>query len=142
MIDALPFLHLTAKDTNTQIEQITEYLFHLKEALELILMNISTDNLSAELRDKLNKYSKEIEGLIERDVELAQQMVENAITVEDVLESEEYKESLKEFLKSDEYKEAVNESEAKFKPKMMDAIIEEMKANLESGELEYKEEVE
>lgn len=54
MFDMLPFPNISGKTVEEQASQINNYLIQLKESLEFVLTNISTDNLSQELIDKLN----------------------------------------------------------------------------------------
>lgn len=139
MIDALPFPHITAKDTQEQIKQINDYLVYFKESLEFILMNISTDNLSSDLVDKLNRFDSEIETLKMVEDNVIQQVSNKTITALEVIESEEYKASIKEL--EDKLKEDIKVVDDKVltTSELMDEIIETMQANLETGELEYKE---
>lgn len=139
MIDALPFPHITAKDTQEQIKQINDYLVYFKESLEFILMNISADNLSSDLVDKLNRFDSEIETLKMIEDNVIQQVSNKTITALEVIESEEYKASIKEL--EDKLKEDIKVVDDKVltTSELMDEIIETMQANLETGELEYKE---
>lgn len=149
MIDVLPFPHITAKDTQEQIKQINEYLVYFKESLEFILMNISEDNLSSELLIKLNRFNDEIETLKAVEENVIQQVSNKTITATEVIESEEYKASIKEL--EEKWKEDIQEVDDRLKEEIqevddrvlssseiMDDIIDEMQANLETGELEYK----
>lgn len=139
MIDALPFPHITAKDTQEQIKQINDYLVYFKESLEFILMNISADNLSSDLVDKLNRFDSEIETLKMVEDNVIQQVSNKTITALEVIESEEYKASLKEL--EDKLKKDIKVVDDKVltSSELMDEIIETIQANLETGELEYKE---
>ena len=139
MIDALPFPHITAKDTPEQIKQINDYLVYFKESLEFILMNISADNLSSDLVDKLNRFDSEIETLKIVEENVIQQVSNKTITALEVIESEEYKASIKEL--EDKLTKEIQDVDGKVltSSELMDEIIETMQANLETGELEYKE---
>lgn len=139
MIDALPFPHITAKDTQEQIKQINDYLVYFKESLEFILMNISADNLSSDLVDKLNRFDSEIETLKIVEENVIQQVSNKTITALEVIESEEYKASIKEL--EDRLTKEIQDVDGKVltSSELMDEIIETMQANLETGELEYKE---
>lgn len=87
MYDMLPFPNITATTVEEQAAQINNYLIQFKETLEFILMNISTDNLSKSLVDKLNRLGAEIEKTSEESTEQLQQVSNNAITVSDVINS-------------------------------------------------------
>lgn len=93
MYDMLPFPNITATDPREQASQINNYLIQFKETLEFILTNISVDNLSAELIDKLNSLGAEVEKTqVDREEEL-QQVSNRMITVSDVVNSEAFKAS-------------------------------------------------
>ena len=138
MYDMLPFPQITATDTKDQIKQINDYLMHFKESLEFILMNISADNLSSSLLDKLNKFEKEIEALNTVEENVIQQVSNKTITALDVIGSEAYKASIKQI--EDKFAEELKKLEKKITPAVvMDTVIDGLKVNLETGELEYKE---
>jgi len=54
-LDLLPFLRLTGTTTEEKINEIVRYLNQLKEAIEISLLNISTENLSPELVKQLRE---------------------------------------------------------------------------------------
>ena len=62
MIDLLPFPRISSSSTEKQIEDIYEYLIQLKEELEFILGNISSENLSSELLKIIGGTSKQSSG--------------------------------------------------------------------------------
>lgn len=73
MVDMLPFPRTSGNTPEKQIEEIISYLVQFKETLEFALMNISEENLSPELRKKLNDLGAEITKSNEdREAELAQ----------------------------------------------------------------------
>ena len=123
MFNELPFPHITATDVKDQIKQINDYLVCLKESLEFLLMNISADNLSPELINRLNALGVDIKNADKE--EETQQMTNRILSVTDVLTSEEYKKERK-----------------KIKAEVIQESTEVLQANLETGALEYKEEVE
>ena len=87
MYDMLPFPNITAATPEEQVAQINNYLIQFKETLEFILTNISTDNLSQDLVNKLNTLGADIEKSIEdRDYQL-QQVSNKSLTVSDVINS-------------------------------------------------------
>lgn len=67
MFDMLPFLILNSKTPEGQIAEIVTYINNLKEALEFTLSNISTENLSPEVREKLDMISK-YHGISEEEI--------------------------------------------------------------------------
>ena len=90
MYDMLPFPNITATTIEEQSAQINNYLIQFKETLEFILSNISTDNLSPALVDKLNSLGAEIEKTTEETTEQIQQVSNKAITVSDVVNSQAF----------------------------------------------------
>lgn len=87
MYDMLPFPNITAKTVEEQAAQINNYLIQFKETLEFILTNISADNLSPDLVEKLNNLGVEIEKSSEETTDQIQQVSSKAITVSDVINS-------------------------------------------------------
>ena len=90
MYDMLPFPKITATTIEEQTAQINNYLIQFKETLEFILSNISTDNLSPALVEKLNSLGAEIEKTTEETTEQIQQVSNKAITVSDVVNSQAF----------------------------------------------------
>jgi hypothetical protein len=88
MQDRLPFPHITARTPEEQLMQVKDYLFQFKEELEFILSNISADNLSNELVDKLNSLGAEVKKEAEDRDEQFQQSV---LSVSDVFNSPTFK---------------------------------------------------
>ena len=87
MYDILPFPNVNAATPEEQVAQINDFLIQFKETLEFILTNISVENLSQDLVDKLNKLGAEIEQSAEESNDQIQQVSHNAITVSDVINS-------------------------------------------------------
>lgn len=87
MYDMLPFPNITAKEPTEQMVQINNYLIQFKEALEFILTNISYDNFSQDLINKLNILGADIEKSSEDIDEQIQQLSNKNITVSDVINS-------------------------------------------------------
>ena len=79
--------HITATRPEEQVAQVKDYLFQLKEELEFILTNISVDNLSQDLVEKLNSLGADIEKNNEEKEEQLQKINNNSVTVYDVLNS-------------------------------------------------------
>ena len=90
MYDMLPFPNITGTTVEEQTKQINNYLIQFKETLEFILTNISTENLSLELVEKLNSLGAEIEKTTEESTEQLQQISNKAITVSDVINSQAF----------------------------------------------------
>lgn len=91
MYDILPFPNITADNKSDLVFQINNYLIQLKETLEFELTNISAENLSSDLIDKMNSLGAEIEKVEETKEELAQNVSNKIISVSDVMNSESFK---------------------------------------------------
>ena len=113
MIDSLPMPHITATRPDEQLSQVKDYLFQLKEELEFVLTNISVDNLSQDLVDKLNSLGADIEKNNEDKEEQLQQINNKSITVSDVINSSAFHSAIESKLPS-------------------------FSVNFETGQLEYK----
>lgn len=83
----LPFPNINAATPEEQVAQINDFLIQFKETLEFILTNISTDNLSQDLVDKLNRFGVEIEKSVEDRDDQIQQVSNQTITISDVINS-------------------------------------------------------
>ena len=95
MYDILPFPpNITATDAKEQVSQLYNYLNQFKEALEFILTNISVDNLSPELVNKLNALGADIEKSNANREEEVQQVSGRIISVSDVINSEAFSKEL------------------------------------------------
>ena len=91
MHDMLPFPNITATDSKEQANQINNYLIQFKETLEFILMNISVDNLSQDLINKLNDLGAEVKKSQTALEEEVQQVSKKGVTASDVVNSAVYK---------------------------------------------------
>ena len=121
MYDMLPFPHITATNAEEQVAQINNYLIQFKETLEFILMNISVDNLSQDLIDKINSLGADIEkSKVSREEEI-QQVSGKMITVSDVLNSPAYQADLEARIPTPE--------------EVFDEL--ELRVNYDTGHLEY-----
>jgi hypothetical protein len=109
MYDILPFPNIVAGSVEEQTAQTNNYLIQLKETLEFVLTNISTENLSQDLIAKLNSMG--VETTSEENFEQIQQISGNMLTISDVINSNAFNLAL--------------ESKLKFN------------VNFENGELEY-----
>lgn len=117
MIDILPFLRVTGGNAEEKINDICDYLIQLKETLEFALMNITSENLSKELIDKLNRLGADIRTGNDNTESAVKQLSSKTVTIPGVCNSEIFKQAVKvEFEK----------------------LIGEMKVNLTTGKLEYE----
>ena len=91
MYDMLPFPSVTAKTPEEQVAELTNYLIQFKETLEFILGNISVENLSKDLIDKLNELGAGISSNVEEQAEQLSQIANKTLTVSDVINSEVFK---------------------------------------------------
>ncbi len=87
-MDMFPFPRTTGNTTEDKVADILNYLIQFKEALEFALMNISTENLSPDLVNKLNEMGANIEKSSEERVNEIRQISVNTLTISDVCESE------------------------------------------------------
>ena len=91
MYDMLPFPSVTGKTPEEREAELINYLIQFKETLEFILGNISVENLSQELIQKLNELGADVvKNTEERDEQLSQ-IASKALTVSDVINSEGFK---------------------------------------------------
>jgi uncharacterized protein (DUF342 family) len=93
MYDILPFPSINAKEPEEQVAQLTSYLIQLKEELEFVLTNISVDNLSADLVERLNSLGADVEKSEESEEQLAQ-IVSNSVSASDVVNSDAFASAL------------------------------------------------
>lgn len=94
MYDMLPFPSVTAKTPEEQVVELTNYLIQFKETLEFILGNISVDNLSPELVQKLNDLGADVVTSAEEQTEQLSQIASKSLTVSDVINSDSFKTSV------------------------------------------------
>jgi hypothetical protein len=74
-----------------QVAELTSYLIQFKEELEFILANISVENLSQDLVNRLNDLGADIvKDTAEREEQI-NQLANKALTVSDVLNSSSFK---------------------------------------------------
>ena len=114
MYDMLPYPNITAKSAEEQLAQINSFLIQFKETLEFILTNISTDNLSPDLIEKLQTLGADIDKSNDERNDQLQQVSSRMITVSDVINSDAFKLELdsvtpKEYLVSAEQTEISGE---------------------------------
>jgi hypothetical protein len=86
MMDMFPFPRVTGETAEEQISSLVSYITQLKETLEFALMNISEDNLSADLMGRIKAIEEEIrknkEDREEEVAQLANKVLNNIITEE------------------------------------------------------------
>lgn len=95
MFDVLPYPNITASDSKEQMAQMLNYLLQLRETIEFELMSISAENLSPDLKAQLDSLGADIKTSNEEREEQLQQINNRSLTVNDVINSESYKASLK-----------------------------------------------
>lgn len=87
MVDLFAFPSITSSTPEKQITELVNYLIQFKETLEFELNNISVDNLSQDLVEKLNTLGADIEkNKKDRDDQITQISLK-ALTVSDVINS-------------------------------------------------------
>ena len=96
MFDILPFPNITGETPAEQLEQMNSYLIQLKEELEFILTSISAENLSADLRQQLASLGADVDTNKTEQEVVNQQIINRALTVDDVVDSTAFKNALKE----------------------------------------------
>ena len=69
MVDIFPFPTTRGNTPEEKIAELTNYLIQFKETLEFALDNISTENLSPELVNKLNELGANAETSINTNEE-------------------------------------------------------------------------
>lgn len=92
MVDVFSFPTDSGTTYDERIANIIGYLIQFKETLEFALNNISSENLSPELLNKLNDLGANIEqNKTERESEIAQLSSKSSLTIFDVINSETFK---------------------------------------------------
>lgn len=100
----LPFPNTNGKTTEEQVTEINNYLIQFKETLEFILSNISIDNLSQDLIDKLNTLGADVEKTTEEtEDQLSQLASKSSLTVSDVINSAAFSSALETEIKNIEF---------------------------------------
>ena len=94
MYDILPFPNITATNIEELVAQTNNYLIQFKETLEFALTNISTENLSQDLVEKLNVMGADIEKSNEERDDQIQQVASRTLTVSDVINSPSFSTAL------------------------------------------------
>jgi hypothetical protein len=91
MFDILPFPNITAKDPEERTSQIIDYLLQFKEDLEFILTNLTSENLSPDLRAKITSVRSADDVFTSEQSEQISQMKGGGVSVSDVLNSAAFK---------------------------------------------------
>lgn len=93
----IPFPNFRAADERNKIKQMEDYLYQLREALELSLTDIGLSNFSAAFRLELQRMGMEMQN-VQTNSEESKQRLEKVsgaqLSVSDVLNSEAYKASI------------------------------------------------
>lgn len=94
MFDMLPFPSVTGKTPEEREAELINYLIQFKETLEFILGNISVDNLSQELVQRLNELGADVVTSSEEQTEQLSQIANKSLSVSDVLNSKAFETSV------------------------------------------------
>lgn len=132
MYDMLPFPNINGRTVEEQAVQVNNYLIQFRESLEFILSNISTENLSQDLVDKLNSLGSGIVKNQEERAEEIKQVTGKMITVYDVINSPAYHSSL-DAMQTEIKEELIDELPTA--PEILESL--ELRINFETGHLEY-----
>ena len=92
----IPFPNISGNTSAEKIEQLIVYLIQLKEELEYILSNISLDNLSSDVIEKIESANVNIKKTENTQEEQIQQLLNYVLTVDDVLNSKSFNNILEE----------------------------------------------
>lgn len=95
MMDMFTFPSVRGSSPEEQIAELVNYLIQFKETLEFALTNISTDNLSPALVNKLNELGANIERSNEERGDEVAQIATNSLTISDVCNSDLFNLSVK-----------------------------------------------
>ena len=115
MYDLLPYPNIVGATVEEQTAEINNYLIQLKETLEFILMDISEDNLSQHLVDKLNSLGADIEKTNEDKDDQIAQVSNKTLSVSDVINSQQFKLAL-DTVTPEEYLVSVEQIQASDEP--------------------------
>lgn len=118
MYDILPFPNITGETPEEQLSQINSYLIQLKEELEFQLMSISMDNLSIDLRQQLASLGADVDTNRTEQEVVTQQIINRSLTVDDVLGSSAFKDTIQEVT------DRIEEAEGQIPEKYVVDVIE------------------
>lgn len=90
MYDMLPYPNIVGATAEEQMVEMNNYLMQLKETLEFLLMDISEENLSQSLVNKLNSLGADIEKTNEDKDDQIAQVSNNNLSVSDVINSQQF----------------------------------------------------
>lgn len=95
MLDMLPFPRIMGNTAEEKFSDLLNYLIQFKETLEFAITNISEENLSPDLINKLNELGADIEkSKTFREEEVTQLSNSVSLTVSDVCNSELFKSAI------------------------------------------------
>lgn len=92
----IPFPNVGGNNDTERIEQIVAYLLQLRDELDFILSNITLDNLSKEVLEKIESVNQNIKKTEETQEDQIQQVLNSVLKVDDVLNSKQFKNVLEE----------------------------------------------
>ena len=95
MFDVLPFPRIPEGSPESQIAELVNYLIQFKETLEFALMNISYENLSPDVVNKLEELGADIDKSNSAREEEVAQVSMKALTIPDVINSDLFSEAIK-----------------------------------------------
>ena len=125
MYDILPFPNITGETPEEQLSQINSYLIQLKEELEFQLMSISMDNLSIDLRQQLASLGADVDTNRTEQEVVTQQIINRSLTVDDVLGSSAFKDTIQEVTdRIEEVTDRIEEAEGQIPEKYVVDVIE------------------
>ncbi len=94
MQDIFPFLRITGSTSKEQVLQLADYITQFKEILEFTLRNITVENLSPDLVNKLNELGADIQKAKDDKEEEFAQLTGSTLTISDVCESNQFKDAV------------------------------------------------
>lgn len=94
MVDMFPFPRITGNTPEEKISSIVDYIVQFKEDLEFAFGNITVDNLSPDLIEKLNSLGADIQKSKEESTEELSQMAVNTLTISDVVTSKQFDDAI------------------------------------------------
>lgn len=96
MFSELPMLTTHGETSEEKVAEIENYLYMLREALEMELSNIDTDNLSDDLIRRLEGLGVDISLQEKKTQDYIQQISQRTLSVRDVVESKMFADKLQE----------------------------------------------
>ena len=96
MLNLLPFPNINGNNDTEKIEQIIAYLMQLKEEVEYSLTHITLDDLTEEVKNKIESVNQNIKETESTQEEQIQQLLNSVLKVDDVLASNKFNDVLQE----------------------------------------------